>query len=618
MQPILKIDLSSRTVTEYAIPGAWEEAFLGGASLAARLLYSDLTPELDPFSPPAPLLFLNGPLSGTSGPTVGRFVICGKGPATGLWAESNCGGFWGPELRACGYDGLWITGRASEPLYLWLEDGRLEFLSAAHLWGRDTYDTQDLVKQEIAQKGAHVAVIGPAAEQGVLFAGIYCDHGRTAGRTGLGAVMASKNLKAIAVHGSHPIPLADPAAYAPLRSESNRALKQDNEARALHELGTASAANYSEFLGAMPAKYFQQGMFEPVDDISGPTMSETILVGTSACHACVIACGRVVRLADGAKRKGPEYETICSFGPNLLISDLTAVTQLGELCDRYGMDTISVGSTIGLAFHLFEQGAITIDDTGGLPLSWGSVEAVRQLLDMTARGAGLGKWIGQGSRRLGAHFGAEDEAVQVNGLEVAYHDPRALSGMALSYATSPRGACHNQSDYFVVDWGHTQTEIGVEYYSRHAGAEKSANVARHQDWRTVYNSMVMCLFANVTPQMQVGLIDAACGYGWTVDDMLRCGERGWNLKRAINNRLGVTADNDRLPKALLQPYATGGSEGFVPDLYGMLYTYYEARGWDLQTGYPTRLKLVELGLEDVAHDLWDLPPGEPLGDEYWE
>ena len=604
MQPILKIDLSTLRTEEYMIPAEWERAFLGGASLAARLLYPDLSGDLDPFSSEAPLLFLNGPLTGTSGPTVGRFVVCGKGPATGLWAESNCGGFWGPELRACGYDGLWITGAAPSPIYLWLDGNHPEFRPAIHLWGRDTYETQEIVKQEIARKGAHVAVVGPAAEHGVLFAGIYCDHGRTAGRTGLGAVMAAKNLKAIAVHGEQRLPLAEPAAYAALRSESNRALKQDNEARVLHEIGTAGAANYSEYIGAMPAKYYHQGSFERVDEISGATMEEKLLVGQSACHACVIACGRVVRLEDGAKRKGPEYETICSFGPNLLIPDLVEVTRLGEECDRYGMDTISAGSTIGLAFHLFESGIITARDTGGLELRWGDAALVHELLKLTAEGTGIGAWISKGSRQLGEHFGAADEAVQVNGLEVAYHDPRGVSGMALSYATSPRGACHNQSDYFFVDWGHTTQELGIEAFSRHAGAEKSANVARHQDWRTVYNAMVMCIFANVAPQMQVDLINAACGYHWTLDDMMAAGERGWNMKRAVNNRMGLTAENDRLPKALLEPYSSGGSEGYTPDIQGMLYTYYEARGWDWQSGYPSREKLINLGLDDIAADLW--------------
>jgi aldehyde:ferredoxin oxidoreductase len=604
MQPILKINLSSGASDIYKIPEQWERDFLGGASLAARLLYPFLTRELDPFSPEAPLLFLNGPLTGTSGPTVGRFVVCGKGPATGLWAESNCGGFWGPELRFAGYDGIWLTGKAEEPVYLWIEDGRLEIRKAMQLWGKDTYETQDLIKQEINRTGLHVAAIGPAAEHGVLFAGIYCDHGRTAGRTGLGAVMASKNLKAIAVRGKQILPIVHSGRYAALRSESNRALKQDNEARVMHELGTAGAANFSEYLGGMPAKYYHQGGFEGVDKVSGATMAETILSGQSACHACVIACGRVVKLEDGAKRKGPEYETVVSFGPNLLIDDLVEITRLGELCDRYGMDTISTGNTIGLAFYLFEKGSITLQDTGGLELKWGNVEAVRQLVKMTAFREGLGNLIAQGSRRLGKYFGAEDEAVQVNGLEVAYHDPRGVSGMALSYATSPRGACHNQSDYFFVDWGHITPEIGIEYFPRQAEAEKSANVARHQNWRTVYNAMVMCIFANVAPQMQTDLINAACGYDWTVEEMMKVGERGWTMKRALNNRLGLTAANDKLPKALLEPLPTGGTEGFVPDIQAMLRAYYEARGWDEKTGYPNREKLLALGLEDVARDLW--------------
>ena len=604
MQPILRVDLTTGKTEEYKIPEELERAFLGGASLAARLLYPYLTKELDPFSPESPLLFMNGPLTGTSGPTVGRFVICGKGPATGLWAESNCGGFWGPELRFAGYDGLWITGKAKAPVYLWIEDGRLEVRNAAHLWGMDTYVTQEAVRQEIGQKGIHVAVVGPAAENGVLFAGVYCDHGRTAGRTGLGAVMASKNLKAIAVHGKNQLPLIHAEVYGGLRSESNRALKQDNEARVLRELGTAGAANYSEYLGAMPAKYYHQGGFELVDKVSGSNMADTILTGQSACHACVIACGRVVRLEDGAKRKGPEYETVVSFGPNLLIDDLAEITRLGELCDRYGMDTISTGNTIGLAFYLFEKGIISTKDTGGLELNWGDVSTVRQLVQMTANREGIGEWISQGSRRLGKHFGAEEEAVQVNGLEVAYHDPRGVSGMALSYATSPRGACHNQSDYFVVDWGHISPDLGIEYFSRRAEAEKSANVARHQDWRTAYNSMVMCIFANVAPQMQVDLVNAACGYDWTIEEMMKVGERGWTMKRAVNNRLGLTAANDKLPKALLEPLPTGGTEGYVPDIQGMLYTYYDARGWDEKTGYPTKKKLLALGLDDVAKDLW--------------
>jgi aldehyde:ferredoxin oxidoreductase len=438
----------------------------------------------------------------------------------------------------------------------------------------------------------------------VFFASIMCDHGRMSGRTGLGAVMGSKNLKAIAVHGTNPIPVFDLAAYAPLRSESNRSLKHDNEAKVLRELGTAGAANYAEYMGAVPVKYYSRGSFENVDNVSGAKMTETILTGRSACQGCVIACGRVVKLGDKAKRKGPEYETIMGFGPNLLNDNLESIVDLGELCDRYGMDTISTSNTIGLAFHLVEKGIITEKDTDGIALKWGHVDAIEQLVNLIGRREGIGDLMAQGSRRFAAYFDAEEEAVQVNGLEAAYHDPRGVSGMALSYATSPRGACHNQSDYFFVDWGHTHDNLGIHYFDRHAHAEKSANVARHQDWRTVFNSIVMCIFANTDPDLQVKLINAACGLNWTIEDMLRCGERGWNLKRAINNRMGLTSANDKLPKAMLQPFPDGGSAGYVPDVEAMLFAYYQARGWDPKTGMPSRSKLKELGLEAVATDLW--------------
>lgn len=602
MLPILKINLTDNTTEEFIVPQEWERDFLGGASLAARILYPLLTKELDPLSPEAPLLFINGPLTGTNGPTTGRFVICGKGPATGLWAESNIGGFWGPELRKAGYDGLLITGKASALSYLWIADGRLEVRDAAKLKGRDIYETQELVKAEVGVKGARVAVIGEAGENGVLFASICCDHGRMAGRTGMGAVMGSKNLKAIAVHGTKKFDVTE--TYMSVRSEANRVLKQDNEAKVMSELGSAGAANYAEYLGAMPAKYYHQGAFPAVDNVSGAKITETILVGQSACQGCVIACGRVVDLGDGKRRKGPEYETVVGFGPNLLIEDLKEVVRLGEVCDMYGMDTISASNTVGLAFHLFEMGKITPQDTGGLELRWGDFHAAENLLRQMAHREGIGAVMANGSRALGKAFGAEEEAVQVNGLETAYHDPRGVSGMALSYATSPRGACHNQSDYFFVDWGHTHEEIGIEFFDRHAHAEKAANVARHQNWRTHFNSVLICIFANVPPQTQVDLLNAQLGLDLTTADLMTSGERGWNLKRAINNRMGLTRANDKLPKTFLEPYQEGGAAGFVPDFESMLAAYYEARGWNMETGKPTKEKLIELNLKEVAKDLW--------------
>jgi aldehyde:ferredoxin oxidoreductase len=422
----------------------------------------------------------------------------------------------------------------------------------------------------------------------------------------MGAVMGSKNLKAVAVYGGNEIPVFDIAKYKLLRSEANRKLRDDNEAKVIREVGTAGAANYAEYLGAMPVKYYSSGSFPAVDEVSGAKMTDTILVGRSACQGCVIACGRVVKLpGDSMKRKGPEHETMVGFGANLLNDNLESIVDLGELCDRYGMDTISTSNTIGLAFHLFEKGTITTEETGGLELKWGDVDVIEQLVHMTGAREGIGDLLAQGSKRFGAHFGVEDEAVQVNGLEVAYHDPRGVSGMAISYATSPRGACHNQSDYFFVDWGHSLDEIGIEFIERHAQAEKAPNVARHQDWRTVDNAIVMCIFANVEPKEKAALINAACGLDWTVADMMKSGERAWNLKRAINTRLGLNAQNDKLPKALLTPCPDGGSAGFIPDLERMLVAYYQHRGWDEETGKPSREKLIELELEDVAKNLWE-------------
>ena len=605
MQPILRINLSTSSIDEFITPRQWEVDYLGAASLGARLLYEELIPSLDPLSPEASLLFLNGPLSGTSGPAVGRFVICAKSPATGLWGESNCGGFWGPELRMAGYDGLWITGRAELPVYISIINKKVEIHRAVHLWGMDTYSTQSAIKAELDANNPRVAVIGPAGEKRIPFAVILTDHGRVAGRTGMGAVMGAKNLKAVAVKGNGKVPVADPEKYASLRSNANHELKVDTYTTLMHELGTAGAADYLDYLAEMPKKYYQNGVYDKAVKISGANIAESILVGTSACHACVIACGRVVRLEDGEKRKGPEYETLAGFGPNLLFDDPNRITRLGELCDRYGMDTISLSNTIGLVFKLHEMGVLGTE-AGELALDWGYPDTIESLIHQTAQQEGMGAWIAKGSRELGKHFSCEEEAVQVNGLEVPYHDPRGASGMALVYATSPRGACHNQSDYFVIDIGQVLTDLGMKPIDRHAGAEKARNVAIHQNWRTVANSLVLCVFANVPAETLVDLVNAACGVDWDIEDLMLTGERGWNLKRAINNRLGITRMNDTLPKALTKPYSDhpAGADGYAPDLEKMLEAYYEVRGWDSRTGYPKRDKLISLGLEWLMEDLW--------------
>jgi aldehyde:ferredoxin oxidoreductase len=605
MQPIIKIDLTTGQRETHTVPAEFERLYLGGASLAARLLYDELTPELDPLSPEAPLLFLNGPLTGTSGPTVGRFVVCGKSPATGIWAESNCGGFWGPELRKTGFDGVWITGKAPGPVYLWIHDGEVEIRQAEHLWGKDPEQIQESIKQELGVKRASVAGIGIAGENQLPFAVVLCDHGRVAGRTGMGAVMGAKNLKAIVVRGSGKIPVALEEEYKLTRTAMNKKLKEDNFTQVLRELGSSGGAEYFDYLGSMPKAGYTRGVMDGAENISGASIAEKYLVGVKACHACVVACGRVVNLNGNLKKeKGHEYESMVGFGPNLMISDAAFVTRMGNLCDHFGMDTISLSNTISLAFTLFEEGVITEEDTGGLALEWGDMEAVESLVRMTAVREGFGELIARGARGLAEHFGVEEWAVQVKGLEVAYHDPRALTGMALVYSTSPRGGCHNQGDYFQVDIGQADEQLGMKMYPRQAGPEKAGNVIIHQHWRTVNNALVLCFFGNVQPCDLVELINAGCGLDWTIDDLLLAGERAWNLKQAINNRLGITREDDRLPKRFLEPLPDGGAEGYQIKFEPMLREYYRIRDWDWDSGKPSREKLIELGLDFAAEDLW--------------
>ncbi|MBI3243283.1 MAG: aldehyde ferredoxin oxidoreductase family protein [Chloroflexi bacterium] len=604
---ILTVDLSTGHIADQLLDSNLLRDFVGGASLAAGLLYGRLTPALDPLGPDNPLLFMTGPLTGSSGPAVGRYTVCAKSPATHLWAESNCGGFVGPEIRFAGYDGILFTGRATSPVYLWLKDGRAELRDASHLWGGDTYITQSRIKQETGDPSTRVACIGVAGERLIPFALILGDHGRVAGRAGLGAVMGSKNLKAVAARGSGEFPAAH-AGFKTIRSQANHQLRKDNMSNVLRETGSAGAAEYFDLLGTMPVRYYSRSGFANVSKVSGAGMAETILSGVSTCHACVIACGRKVTIPDGpyqrGEGKGPEYETIVGFGPNIENDDLAAIVHLGQLCDSYGLDTISMSNIIGLAFMMYDRGVITAADASGLELKWGDVHAAETLVHQTARREGLGEWLAQGARDFARRFGVEEMAVQVNGLEAAYHDPRGATGMALTYATSPRGACHNQSDYFIVEIGGEMPEIGIKTLDRSASAGKAESVARHQWWRTLNNSLVMCVFANLTFTTAHELINAATGLDYSAEEFFRCGERGWALKRAINNRLGLTAANDKLPKAFLTPYNEGGAAGVAPDMKTLLAEYYEVEGWDPATGKPTRSTLERLGLAGVAADLW--------------
>jgi aldehyde:ferredoxin oxidoreductase len=608
MGKLLVVDLTSGKIEDEPLNESYANQFIGGSGLACRYLYDSLDPDTSPLNPASPLFLITGPLTGTRAPLCGRHVVCGRSPLTGIWNESHVGGFVGAELRFAGYDGIIIRGSSPKPVYLWVQDGGGELRDAGHLWGKDTFETQTLIKEELGDARMRVACIGPAGENQVLLANIIHDHARAAGRGGMGAVMGSKNLKAVAVRGHGRIPVADEERLKELAREVIEVLKDDFMSDMLHATGTACAMDQLNYLGSLPSRYYTQGVFD-TETLNGGYMADTILTGTSGCYGCVVGCGRKVAVSEGRytfpEIDGPEYETICGLGPILLIDDLAAISWLGHLCDSYGMDTMSVGSTIGFAHYLFQEGVIGPQDTGGLTLQWGDSDTVVELLGQMANGEGFGALLGEGSRRLGQRFGVEELAVQVKGLEVGYHDPRAFSSMALVYSTSPIGASHNQSDMYWVEVGRSVEELGIPFADRLEDAGKGPLVARHQDWRSVTNALVMCIFNNAPAQYHADLLNAVTGRQETLDSLLQIGERIWNLKRAFNNRLGLTHADDKLPKLLLQPLAEGGTQGHVPDLELMLTEYYETRGWDPETGKPGREKLEELELGWVAEDLWE-------------
>ncbi|HNS51368.1 MAG TPA: aldehyde ferredoxin oxidoreductase family protein [Anaerolineae bacterium] len=608
MGKLLVVDLSRGELRDEPVDEATAHDFVGGAGYAARYLYSELKPGTDPMGPANTLMFMTGPLVGTHAPSCGRHEVCALSPLTGIWGESNSGGFWGAELRFSGYDGIAIRGQSERPVWLSIIDGQPPALhDASDLWGLDTYETQARIREELGDPKVRVASIGPASENLVLYGAIMNDHGRAAGRTGMGTVMGSKKLKAIAVRGRQRVPLYDKKAFEQAARRALEVIQDDITVQVLHEMGSANFVDMSYMWGNLPIKYWTGSEFDDCTQLSGVSMSETILTRAVPCFGCSVACGREITLKDTRygleKVDGPEYETVAMLGSLLMVSDLPGVAYANYLCNRYGLDTVSAGGAIGLSYLLYERGILTADDTGGMPLRWGDIETAQTLIEMIAHRKGFGNVLAEGTKRMAAHYGAEDLAVQVNGLDLPGHDPRAFSGMGAVYATSPRGACHQQGDMYMVDMGLTIEEAGIVPSGRFKTRGKARVAARTQDWRSLYGGLIMCNYVNPTAPLLAELLGAATGWPVDVTWCQRTGERIFNLKRAVNNRLGVKRGNDRLPRALMIPLK-GGSKGRTPKIEAMMKEYYAVRGWDWDTGKPTREKLESLGLPDVAADLW--------------
>ena len=597
---ILRVDLSTGDVQDEPLNEVYARAFVGGSGLAARYLYDMVDGDTDPLGPDNPLVFMTGPLVGTAMPSAGRCSVCALSPLTGIWGEANTGGFLGPELRFAGYDGLIITGRSEKPVWLAVIEGQAELRDADGIWGSDSYEAQDRVRADLGEPKARVACIGPAGENLVKMAAVMNDHGRAAGRTGMGAVMGSKNLKAVAVRGKAQVDLADPERFKAVVREILHSVSEDMAVMSLQLAGTACYVDMALMYGDMPIRYYQQGEWEGASDLSGVLMDDQYGVKNTACYRCPIACGRETRAPSyGAERvDGPEYETLGALGTLLLVNDLEAVIYAGHLCNILGLDTISTGATLALACEMFARGFLTTADTGGIEVRFGDAEMVHRLVGMMARREGFGDVLAEGSAALAERFGVPELAVTVNRLEVPMHDPRAFVGMAVSYALSPRGACHMQGDMYSVDTGQGPAlELGIEPGDRFDSSEEKGRIAaRQQAWRSLYNAMTLCQFQNPGVERILAALNAATGWGLEVGDLMTLGKRIVTLQRLLNLRRGLARADDRLPNQLLRPLKDGGTEGGVPDIDLLLAGAYAEYGWDPDTGRPTPATLERLGL----------------------
>ncbi|MBE9472672.1 MAG: aldehyde ferredoxin oxidoreductase family protein [Chloroflexi bacterium] len=609
MGKILRVDLSTGKIWDEPLDEEYARAFVGGSGLAARYVYDMVDGDTDPLGPENPLVFMTGPLVGTAMPSAGRCSVCALSPLTHIWGESNTGGFFGPELHFAGYDGVIITGQAEKPVWLSIVEGRPELHDAADLWGCDSYVTQERVREALGEPRARVACIGPAGENRIKMAAVMNDHGRAAGRTGMGAVMGSKNLKAVGVRGSARVPLADPDGFKAVVREIIAGLDEDMQAISFQLAGTASGVDMLLMYGDMPIRYYQQGEWEGASNLSGVLMTDQYLNKGTACYRCPIACGRETRAPNYGLDKvdGPEYETLGAFGSLAMVDDLEAVIYAGHLCNVYGVDTISTGCTIALACEMFERGIISAADTGGLEIRYGDVQMTHRLIEMIAHRDGFGDVLAEGSAALAERFGVPELAVTVNRLEVPMHDPRAFVGLAVTYALSPRGACHMEGDMYGVDMGMGPAlELGILPGDRFDATEEKGRIAaRQQAWRNLYNAMILCQFQNPGVERVLAALNGATGWGLEADDLMTLGKRIVTLKRMLNMRRGLTRADDRLPDLLMQPLE-GGTEGMVPDVDVLLAGAYAEYGWDPETGKPTRETLEELGLGFAAGERWGI------------
>jgi len=552
---IARIDLSCQKTEIQQLDENLIKNYIGGSGIGTKFLYDETNEQTDPLSPENLLIFMTGPLTNTGVSGTGRHQVIFKSPLTGIFAQSSVGGSWGINLKRSGFDGIIIKGKADKPLYIWIHEGKIEFRDAKHLWGKDTYETAKILIKETGEK-ASTAIIGPAGERKIKISCIVHEgnHARVAGRCGGGAVMGSKNLKAIVVYGTQKNLVNQPEKLKKYIKNMVPHIKEVS--KGMSDFGTAGGIINYEKIGNFPHQNWRLSDWEEgARKISGQEMAKTILVGRYACRTCPIGCGRTVKITKGhfapVDGGGPEYETLAALGSNCLVDNLEAIAKANELCNRYGLDTMSTGGVIGFAMEAYERGLISKKDTGGIELKWGDGKAAIEMIKKIKEEKDIGKLLGERVKKAALKIGknAIEFAIHVKGLEPSFHDPRCFFSQAISYATTNRGACHLGSLSHPYELSVIQPDIGINKpQDRHQVEGKAEFTIKLQNLMCIFDSIVMCKFMNITKSIEVHDMINFLNYvmGWKIDveELMKIGERIFNLQRLYNVRCGISRKDD--------------------------------------------------------------------------
>jgi len=616
---ILRVNLTSGTITSENLNPDWARQTLGGAGLATRYLFELTSPGIDPLGAENVLIFMTGALTGTPSASASRYSVVAKSPQTNIWGQSNSGGFFGPALKWSGFDGVIFEGVSPEPVYLSIQNGAAELRKASHLWGLTVPDCDDQLQSEIGHP-VNVACIGPGGENLVRYAAIMNNKHRAAGRTGMGAVMGSKRLKAIAVSGKRHISLHNAEGFMRVTQRQREYMDESILKIGFDTFGTNMIADMVNVRGGYPTNNWQYGTFEQIENVNAQAITDQILVEAVRCYACPVACGRGTEIRQGkwkgARGEGPEYETTDTMGAMCGVDDLNAITMANYRCNEYGLDTISAGATIAFAMECYQRGILKSDQTGGVALEFGNADLVVDLVEKIGKREGIGNLLAEGTRRMAEILGSGSEhfAMQVKGLELPAYDPRAAKITGLAYVTANRGGDHMN--------GYIQgpTFIDMPFLIVEDSTIRNPYVADPQDAHvlidmenslSVLDALGGCKFMGVLVSADeiVDLVQAATGWDFDLDEFHRCGDRLQTMARAYCAREGLRREQDILPgRLMLDPLPDGPAQGMVIErasLEKMKDAYYEMRGWDLATGIPTPAKLHELELDYLIPQLWE-------------